>query len=103
RAVISRTRGGRERRIPLPQVETANLLMTVLPPENCRIVLEGAPGQGKSTLGQYLCQVHRLRILQRAEAAGDLPLQHQTSPVRIPFRIDLRDLATWMQGEDPFT
>src|SRR5205814_7984186 len=26
------------------------------------IVLEGAPGQGKSTLAQYLCQVHRMKI-----------------------------------------
>lgn len=30
-----------------------------------QIVLEGAPGQGKSTIAQYICQVHRMRILER--------------------------------------
>ena len=29
------------------------------------VILEGAPGQGKSTIVQYICQVHRMRILDR--------------------------------------
>ena len=31
------------------------------------IVLEGAPGQGKSTLSQYLAQVQRARLLERVD------------------------------------
>ena len=27
------------------------------------VILEGAPGQGKSTIAQYICQIHRKRIL----------------------------------------
>ena len=32
-------------------------------PGVCRFVLEGAPSQGKSTVTQFLCQSHRLRLL----------------------------------------
>lgn len=63
-------------------------------------VLEGAPGQGKSTITQYLCQVHRMRLLDRDVAR--LPGHHREAPLRLPFRVDLRDLATWFQGKDPF-
>lgn len=67
-----------------------------------KVVLEGAPGQGKSTIGQYVCQVHRARLLERQEMLSQLPLQHTAGPVRLPFRIDLRDLATWLARRDPF-
>jgi len=30
-----------------------------------RFVLEGAPGQGKSTVSQYICQINRLRFLKK--------------------------------------
>lgn len=30
---------------------------------NPRVVLVGGPGQGKSTLGQLLCQVYRVALL----------------------------------------
>ena len=59
-------------------------------------VLEGSPGQGKSTLSQYLCQVHRARLLSKVVELSELPLEHQISPVRIPFRIELRHLAAWL-------
>jgi hypothetical protein len=65
------------------------------------VVIEGAPGQGKSTITQYLCQVHRMRLLDMETSR--LPSHQLSSPLRIPFRIDLRDLATWFQGRDPFT
>jgi hypothetical protein len=65
------------------------------------VVVEGAPGQGKSTITQYLCQVHRMRLLERETSR--LPDAHAGVPLRLPFRIDLRDLATWFQGRDPFT
>ncbi|MFF8944524.1 NACHT domain-containing protein [Streptomyces sp. NPDC014864] len=67
------------------------------------IVLEGAPGQGKSTLSQYLAQLQRLRILDRSEDISKLPDAHTSSPVRMPFKIELRDLASWMKGEDPWS
>jgi hypothetical protein len=65
------------------------------------VVIEGAPGQGKSTITQYLCQVHRMRLLDMETSR--LPGHQQGSPLRLPFRVDLRDLATWFQGRDPFT
>ena len=33
-------------------------------------VVRGAPGQGKSTLGQYLCQVHRAEFLAHPDYLG---------------------------------
>jgi hypothetical protein len=66
------------------------------------IVLEGAPGQGKSTITQYVCQVHRIRILKETHINKVLP-HHRSCPVRLPFRIDLRDFATWLVGRDPFS
>lgn len=67
-----------------------------------RIVLEGAPGQGKSTIAQYVCQVHRMRLLDKEEELQSLPEYHRSIPIRLPLKIDLRDLATWLLGQDPF-
>jgi len=66
------------------------------------VVLEGAPGQGKSTIGQYICQVQRARLLDRAEMLEKVPREHNAGPLRLPFRIDLRDLALWLARRDPF-
>jgi len=67
------------------------------------VVLEGALGQGKSTLGQYVCQVHRMRILREADVIETLPQEHRPLSVKIPFRVDLRDLASWFNKKDPFS
>ena len=80
------------------------------------IVLEGAPGQGKSTITQYLCQVHRMRLLgaeeikkhlpeayKESEGLGVIPEHHINSQACLPFRIDLRDLASWLSGDNPFS
>lgn len=67
-----------------------------------RIVLEGAPGQGKSTVTQYACQVLRMHLLDKASELNQLPNYCQHAAVRIPFRVDLRDLAKWISGIDPF-
>ncbi|MFD1829166.1 NACHT domain-containing protein [Streptomyces desertarenae] len=67
------------------------------------VVLEGAPGQGKSTLSQYLAQLQRLRILDRVEDLRRVPQNHVKSAVMLPFKIELRDLALWIKGEDPWS
>ncbi|MFD8701751.1 NACHT domain-containing protein [Kitasatospora sp. NPDC059648] len=83
----------------------ASLLLAGIPPAASknlsRFVLEGAPGQGKSTVGQYLCQVHRARLLGHEDVAR-FPSNHRSSPLRLPFHVDLRDLATWLRKKDPF-
>jgi hypothetical protein len=67
-----------------------------------QLVVEGAPGQGKSTLAQYVCQVHRIRLLNKQVDLERLPANHRTAPVLLPFRVDLRDLSEWFAGKDPF-
>lgn len=66
------------------------------------VVVEGAPGQGKSTLAQYICQVHRIRLLGQDADLARLPEEHKTGPLRIPFKVDLRELAQWLSGSSPF-
>lgn len=70
--------------------------------ECSRIVLEGAPGQGKSTVTQYICQVMRMLLLGKSAELSLLPEHHSSAKVRVPFRVDLRDFAKWMSGIDPF-
>ena len=65
------------------------------------IVLEGAPGQGKSTITQFICQVHRMRLLGLDDVSR-LPQHIKLCPVRVPIRIDLRDLAAWLEKVNPF-
>ncbi|MFJ4945391.1 NACHT domain-containing protein [Streptomyces albidoflavus] len=66
------------------------------------IVLEGAPGQGKTTLSQYLAQLQRLRILDREEDLSRVPAEHEGTAVMLPLKIELRDLASWIKGVDPW-
>ena len=65
------------------------------------VVLEGAPGQGKSTVTQFLCQVHRMRVLGRD--LSPLSSLHKPKAARLPLRADLRDFAIWQSRRDPFT
>lgn len=64
-----------------------------------QVVIEGAPGQGKSTMTQYVCQVHRHRLL--GEDHNRLTAEHADSPVRLPFRVECRDLAAWLNQNHP--
>ncbi|QXQ11299.1 NACHT domain-containing NTPase [Paeniglutamicibacter sp. Y32M11] len=62
--------------------------------------LLGVPGQGKSTLGQYLCQIHRASITpDLAIRATELPTANDP---KLPLRVDLSDYALWLSGRDPF-
>jgi hypothetical protein len=65
-------------------------------------LVRGEPGQGKSTLGQYLCQVHRAAILPAEEVINGKRPEHTTDEPKLVFRTDLRDFATWLGGRDPF-
>ncbi|MGW1741258.1 hypothetical protein ACWCPQ_20915 [Nocardia sp. NPDC001965] len=59
-------------------------------------LLVGGPGQGKSTLLQYVCQFHRARLLARQEYTGeDQKLGQLTKVHRVPIRLDLRKYALW--------
>jgi hypothetical protein len=68
-----------------------------------QVVLEGAPGQGKSTITQYICQVHRMKLLGVEDELQAVPHEHKDAPLRLPMRVDLRDLASWLARENPFT
>ncbi|MBP2339034.1 hypothetical protein JOF41_005212 [Saccharothrix coeruleofusca] len=68
-----------------------------------RIVIEGAPGQGKSTLSQYLAQVQRIRLLNKESERRSLPTPHSNAPIALPIKLELRDVAGWLRGFDPWT
>lgn len=67
-----------------------------------KTLLEGGPGQGKSTISQYVCQVHRARLLHKTSDLLLIPDGLKASPVRIPIKIDLRDVAEWVEKKNPY-
>ncbi|WP_102145871.1 NACHT domain-containing protein [Mycobacterium hubeiense] len=60
-------------------------------------LVRGAPGQGKSTLSQYVCQVHRSAFSPQSERPTTLPALKNP---RFPIRLDLSDYALWLAGKD---
>lgn len=60
-------------------------------------LVRGAPGQGKSTLSQYICQVHRSAFIPESERPESLP---ELKNPRFPIRLDLSDYALWLAGND---
>lgn len=66
------------------------------------VVLEGAPGQGKSTLAQFVCQVHRARFLQKREVLERIGDAYRSTEFRIPVKVDLRDFSAMLDGKSPF-
>lgn len=60
-------------------------------------LVRGAPGQGKSTLSQYICQANRASFLPEAQRPGSLPAMDE--PL-FPIRLDLSDYALWLAGND---
>jgi hypothetical protein len=64
------------------------------------LVIEGAPGQGKSTIAQYICQVYRSRFL--ASATNTELAYRKSNSLRLPIKIDLRDYAIWLSKKNPF-
>lgn len=81
----------------------AEFLLNAMPQKrSSRILIEGAPGQGKSTVTQYVCQVMRMLVLNKRKELSDLEHNGRGISARLPFRVDLRDLAKWLAGTDPF-
>ncbi|GGN33000.1 NACHT domain-containing protein [Streptomyces fuscichromogenes] len=68
-----------------------------------RVVIEAGPGQGKSTLIQFIGQIHRARILDRTEDLDRLPSHLTQSALRLPIRVELRHLGKWLQGISPWS
>ncbi len=73
-----------------------------------RVVLVGGPGQGKTTVGQYLCQLHRVALLKDRADRLDQQVQDVIEAIevqngkegllppsarRYPIRIELSDFA----------
>lgn len=65
-----------------------------------KIVIIGGPGQGKSTLGQQLAQVHRAKLLGKSYEC--LPYNFQPRIKRIPFRVVLKYFAQWLAKNPSF-
>jgi len=82
--------------LPLPPVGGAAgyLLGSKLP----FTLVRGTPGQGKSTLSQYLCQAHRAAFVPDAVTSGLPPVAR----ARFPIRFDLGPYAAWTRGVDVF-
>lgn len=61
-----------------------------------QLVLVGGPGEGKSTLAQYVSQIHRSRLLRKLDQIVGNVEDFEKCIVRIPFKIVLRDYAQWI-------
>jgi Cap4 dsDNA endonuclease len=95
------------KRVPSGENKPLSAMDCFLKEVSPKIVIIGGPGQGKSTLGQYLAQVHRSILLQREmELSRDIVEKRATqktfhpATVRIPFRIILKDFAQWLADRD---
>ncbi len=64
-------------------------------PKFRKFLLEGGPGQGKSTLSQMLAQVYRALLLNKY---ADYDSFYLPEKARLPFRVELRLFAEWMSN-----
>ena len=62
-----------------------------------KLILEGGPGQGKSTLTQMAVQIYREQLLGKNHIAPENRWLPPTK-LRLPFRVELRKLAEWLSG-----
>ena len=63
-----------------------------------KILLEGGPGQGKSTITQMAAQIYRQRLLRNATHTSRDLAWRQLSKTRLPIRLELRGLAEWLSS-----
>lgn len=85
------------RYMPRLELGAAEMIMSSAVQRNVkRVLLQGGPGQGKSTLAQYVCQIHRAHFLEDKVFLDHVPDVLKSSPFRLPFKVDLRDLALYI-------
>ncbi|KYF81509.1 hypothetical protein BE11_35595 [Sorangium cellulosum] len=119
RRLLERASGARVtgRRATREMATTAELAEDGDPPEPMTgFVLIGGPGQGKSTLGQLLCQLHRAALLSPRAAqldeearkaveafAGPRAQQELGRPIApcLPVRLVLAEVAAWLAARGP--
>lgn len=63
-----------------------------------RILLEGGPGQGKSTITQMLAQIYRNELLKNEDLAPEGRWK-SLGKIRLPLRIELRVFAEWLSDD----
>lgn len=80
--------------------ERSSVLSYLLDDSIPRLVLIGGPGGGKSTLGQYLAQIHRLRLLGKLNELNENAEEFEKCIPRIPFIILLREYAQWVSSRN---
>ena len=61
-----------------------------------RLLIEGGPGQGKSTITQMAAQLYRERLLDISDGASRNPTWRGISKPRLPIRLELRHFAEWL-------
>lgn len=61
-----------------------------------RMLLEGGPGQGKSTITQMAAQVYREKLLGTSACAQRDATWLQQCKLRIPIRLELRHFSEWL-------
>jgi hypothetical protein len=97
-ASAARARGDRREFTPADNHmggAAAYLLSTKAP----ATLVRGAPGQGKSTLSQYVSQAHRAAFVPTEQRSVELP---RPALLRFPLRVDLSEYTRWRQGFDVF-
>lgn len=72
-----------------------NTVQFILSEASARIVLIGGPGEGKSTIGQYLAQLHRATLLNRINEVAVSEKYYPFTP-RLPIRVLLKDFGQWL-------
>ena len=75
-----------------------NTVQFLLAEDEKRVVLIGGPGEGKSTIGQYLSQLHRATLLGRLDEVAVSPSYHPAFP-RLPIRVLLKDFGQWLADQ----
>jgi len=70
-----------------------------MPTSLAKSIVEAGPGQGKSTLVQYICQIHRCRWLKLDDQLARVDPKHLEGPIKLPFKVELRDVVRWLRKE----
>lgn len=82
------------------QIVTGAAQALLHPEWSSSALLVGGPGQGKSTLLQFVSQFYRARLLGKDNYTGaTIKLAKLTETARIPIRLDLRKYASWAAGK----